>query len=427
MDQQRGRSPSAGHQQSHISRQHSPSPQFQDSNGSIGLGLALDPALSSNANQNFLNSNFNSSTTLPSYENNDYLNQQNLQFSQAGMGDAGYTTAQDFTPQFKQEEPSSEFGPPERSFTQELLSANNLSSFNEGDFSLFSTPGPSDQFEQPFFANDPSQQGNSSVNLQELEMSSPPNHAPTPPNMLQPDSRSPSAHQSPSFNQNQFQPSPGHSRNASLGPESAAFPQAHNQGEWGMMGAPQFTTHRRSPSEYSDISVHSASHSPNMAHHDSFEGPDSRHSPSPMQNPQDSLYQEVLGIGSFSLNDPQHVPSPHRGLSPAHSPAISPRLVPQQMPNPNNNFMLGLNNGFTQQQNNMYGTQQEFPPMQQHGNGGSVDMGQAPLMAPPEINVEFAPASRQNSFEPPKPSVDLDALTPPDRGMSFGDFFLDSF
>jgi transcription factor CRZ1 len=43
-------------------------------------------------------------------------------------------------------------------------------------------------------------------------------------------------------------------------------------------------------------------------------------------------------------------------------------------------------------------------------------MGQAQQMVPPEINVEFAPTSRQNSFEPPKPSLDQDALTPPDRG-----------
>jgi transcription factor CRZ1 len=424
MDQQRGRSPSAGHQQSHISQTHLPSPQqFQENTSSVGLGLALDPSpgSSNSNNQQFLNGNFTSKNGLPSYENNEFLNQQNPSFSQGGLGDSTYVPNQDYTPQFKQEDQSSQFGqPPQRSFTQELLSANLPSNFNEGDFSLYSTPsGQGEQFEQSFFMNDPSQTGNANVNPAELNMSSPPNHTPTPPGLLQPDSHSPSsAHQSPSFNQGQFQASPSHSRNASLGPESAAFPQGQNQVEWDMM-PPQFTTHRRTPSEYSDVSASSANHSPNLGHHDTFDSIEQHHSP--MQNPQDSsLYQEVLGIGSFSLSDnqAQHAASPGRGLSPAHSPAISPRLGPQQLPNVNqqNSFMLGMNNGFGPPQN-MYGAQgqESFPQIQQH-SAGSVDMGQAQQMVPPEINVEFAPTSRQNSFEPPKPSFDQDALTPPDRG-----------
>jgi hypothetical protein len=73
-----------------------------------------------------------------------------------------------------------------------------------------------------------------------------------------------------------------------------------------------------------------------------------------------------------------------------------------------NQFMLGINNSFGTPQ--MYQGQESFPQIQH-------DMGQAQQMVPPEINVEFAPTSRQNSFEPPKPSgFDQDALTPPDRG-----------
>jgi hypothetical protein len=261
----------------------------------------------------------------------------------------------------------------------------------------------------------PSQSGNQSVNPSQLDMASPQTNAPTPPSFLQPEGQSPaSTHQSPNFNQGQFQHSPNHSRHASLGPESAAFPQGQNQVEWSMM-PPQFTGHRRTPSEYSDVSVSSAQHSPNLGHHD-YE-PLEHHSP--MQNPQDaSLYQQVLGIGDFSLSDNQiqHSASPRRGLSPAHSPAISPRLGPQQLPSfgSQNNFLLGTNNGlggFGGPQG-MYSvqTQESFPTL---GN----EMGQAQQMVPPEINVEFAPASRQNSFEPPKPSLDQDALTPPDRGM----------
>ena len=418
MDQQRGRSPSAGHQQSHISHSLSPH-QFQENVNSTGLGLALDTSGSNQQQQQYLNNGgFNSNNGLPAFvdNNNEFLNQQGQPFSQGGLGETTYAQSQDFNQQFKQEEQTSPYSQQQQqpSFTQELLGANN--NFNEGDFSLFSTPNnQGDQFEPQFFMNDLPQPGNPSVNPAELNMSSPQIHqTPTPPNLLQPDSRSPSsAHQSPSFNQGQFQPSPGHSRNASLGPESAAFPQGH---EWGMM-PPQFTTHRRTPSEYSDVSVSSAQHSPNLPHHDAFDSIEQHHSP--MQNPQDAgLYQEVLGIGSFSLSDPQvqHGSSPGRGLSPAHSPAISPRLGPQQLPVLNQNqFMLGMNNGFGQPQN-MYGGQgQESFPQIQHNNG-SLDMGQAQQMVPPEINVEFAPTSRQASFEPPKPSFDQDALTPPDRG-----------
>lgn len=42
------------------------------------------------------------------------------------------------------------------------------------------------------------------------------------------------------------------------------------------------------------------------------------------------------------------------------------------------------------------------------------EMGQAQQMVP--INVEFAPKTRQNSFEPPKP-LDQAALTPPEKGI----------
>ena len=256
----------------------------------------------------------------------------------------------------------------------------------------------------------PSRSEAQSVNPAQLDMSSPQTNAPTPPSLLQPEGHSP--HQSPSnFNNGMFQPSPNHSRHASLGPESAAFPQGQNHVEWSMM-PPQFQGHRRTPSEYSDVSVSSAARSPNLGHHDSFE-PLEHHSP--MQNPQDAgLYQQVLGIGEFSISDNHisHSASPRRGLSPAHSPAISPRLAPQQLPGfaSQNQFMLG-NNGFGQSQG-MYSMQgqESFPIL---GN----EMGQAQQMVPPEINVEFAPASRQNSFEPPKPSLDNDALTPPERGM----------
>ncbi len=412
MDLQRGRSPSVGHQQSHISQ--SPGPlQFQENVNSIGLGLALD-ASGNNQQQHFMNPGpFNSNNSLPQFvdNNNEFLSQRGQAFSQGVLSESTY--ALDFSPEFKQEQPS--YGQQQQpSFTQELLSGNN--NFSDGDFNLFSTPNnQGDQFDPQFFMNDLQQSGNPSVNPAELNMSSPQiQQAPTPPNLLRPGSHSPSsAHNSPSFNKGQFQSSPSHSRNASLGPESAAFPQGH---EWSMM-PPQFTTHRRTPSEYSDVSVSSAQPSPNLGHRDAFDSIEQRHSP--MQNPQDAgLYQDVLGIGSFSLSDSQlqHA-SPGRGLSPAHSPAISPRLGPQQLPVVQNNFMLGMNNGFRQPQD-MYGGQVQEPFPQIQHNNGSLEMGQAQQMVPPEINVEFAPTSRPNGFDhPSKPSFDQDALTPPDRGM----------
>lgn len=409
MDQQRGRSPSAGHQQHHINHSHSPSPQPFLDNGSLGLGIGLNNNNQIQSNdQQFMNGNFNANN---GFGNSDFMSSQTQAFSQGGLGDSTYVPTADFNQQFKQEEQSfqqfkqeeqsSPYNQPHMgSFTQDLMNAG----FNEGaDFPLF-PPNPAEY--DPSFFNDPtqSQSRNQSVNPSQLDMSSPQN-APTPPgNLLQPDSHSPaSAHQSPNFNTHQFQSSPNHSRHASLGPESAAFPQGQNV-EWSMM-PPQFTGHRRTPSEYSDVSVSSAHHSPNLGHHDSFEPIDQNHSP--MQRPQDSIYENVLGIGNFSLSDNQHGASPRRGLSPAHSPAISPRLGPQQLPNMNQQTPLYLmnNNGFGQ---GMYGQNQQesFPQIQN-------EMGQQMV---PDINVEFAPASRQNSFEPPKPSIDQDALTPPDRG-----------
>lgn len=74
------------------------------------------------------------------------------------------------------------------------------------------------------------------------------------------------------------------------------------------------------------------------------------------------------------------------------------------------------NNQFQQAGNDVYNDQSQDQFRRQNHNG-STDMGQAQQMVPPEINVEFAPASRQNSFEPPKPGqFDQDALTPPERG-----------
>lgn len=419
MDQQRGRSPSVGRQQSLISHGSSPSAQhYQENISPTTIGLGLDAPLEQHYN-------YPSTLALPTYDNGFLNTQQGQQFVPL---EGSYQQNQDFNQQFAQEDnqTNSPFGQQQpTSFTQELLNNN---TFNE-DFSLYSTPGgQGEQFDSNFFLNDPSQQpSGQSINPADImsDMSSPPAHTPTPPHLLQPDTKqSSSAQHSPVFNHHQFQRSPGHSRNASLGPESAAYPQNQLSADWSTM-LPQFTSHRRSPSEYSDVSASSAAPSPNMVQHDTFDSIEQHHSP--LVRAQDSTgYQEVLGIGNFSISDPQiqHGASPHRGLSPAHSPAISPRLGPQQMPmiNQQNPFGLSMgipNNGFVSSSgHDMYGNdnQDSFGRL---NHNGSVEMGQAPQIVPPEINVEFAPVTRQSSFDPARNSIDDNALTPPTRGKPF--------
>ncbi|PBP28355.1 C2H2 type zinc finger domain-containing protein [Diplocarpon rosae] len=404
MDLQRGRSLSSGGQQHHIKQSHSPASQpFQDPS-SLGLGLGLENRIQGNEQQ-FLNHNFNPNNT---YANNEFMNQQTQSFTQGRLGESAFIPTTDFNQQFKQEEPSSPYNQPQLgSFTQDLMNA--TSGFDEsGDFPLF--PANPAEYDPSFFTNvPPPRSRNQSVNPSQLGMSSP-HTAPTPSGkLLQPDSHSPApVHNSPNFSTGQFKPSPNHSRHASLGPESAAFPQGQTL-EWSMIPS-QFTSHRRSQSEFSDISIPSAHHSPNLGHHDSFDAVDPLHSP--MQRAQDALYENVLGIGNFSLSDnqAQHGASPGRGLSPAHSPAISPRMGPQQLPNMGlqNPLYLMNNNGYGSNMIYSQGQQEAFPQLHN-------DVAQSQQMVP-DINVEFAPTSRQNSFEPPKLSIDQDALTPPERG-----------
>ncbi|KAF2185398.1 hypothetical protein K469DRAFT_576397 [Zopfia rhizophila CBS 207.26] len=238
-------------------------------------------------------------------------------------------------------------------------------------------------------------------------------HSPTPPHLLQPNmsrQQSGSPHASPSISQGTF-PSPQHSRHASLDP-SAAYGQQQGA-EWGGMAA--FRGHRRTPSDtYSDVS--SAQASPYLGNNDSFD----HDNPSPLLNAQDpSLFQDVMQFGQFTLNDN------HSHVSPGHSPHISPRLMPQQQSLPQftpSNFGLnpGMNNQFENQQAGLGMYQQQgqepFPTINQ--SGVPEFGGQADTMSPPEINIDFAPPSRQASFEPAKPGNQADALSPPDRSRS---------
>ncbi|ETS87152.1 hypothetical protein PFICI_00980 [Pestalotiopsis fici W106-1] len=386
MDQQampaRGRSPSAGHQhqqqqQQHLIRNsHSPSPHpYTSPEPNIGLGLGLDNSTASiqqfNPND-YTNFNNNSSA------NNQFLNTTQPQiFPNQGLADpAAFDATQDFTQSFA---------------TQNLLAPTDFNA--TGDFSLFPQTTQPDQFAAPLFGDSP---GISTPDL--TNMMSPQAHqSPTPPHMLQHDGRpAGSAHQSPSFNQHQFASSP-HQRNlsASLAPGPAFL---GTQQDWSQA---QFQGHRRSPSEYSDVS--SAHPSPSLIAHDSFEH---AHGHSPMQRPSDSFDNGVsFGLNNFSISDAQIL---QHSRSPSHSPAISPRILPQQVPDmgqANPTFTLG---GQPQGYVSAPAIVSEAFPTLASDNG--------PVMAPPSINIDFAPNSRTNSFEPAKSAVDQDSLTPPDRG-----------
>ncbi|KAI4596438.1 DNA-binding transcription factor [Pestalotiopsis sp. 9143b] len=381
MDQQampaRGRSPSAGHQQQQhlIRNSHSPSPHpYTSPEPNIGLGLGLDN--STNIQQfnpnDFTNFNNNSSAS------NQFLGTtQAPGFSNHGLADPTFDATQDFTQSFA---------------NQNLLAPTDYN--GTGDFSLFPQTAQPDQFAAPLFGDSPG------IGTPDLNnMTSPQtHHSPTPPHMLQPDGRPlGSAHQSPSFNQHQFASSP-HQRNmsASLTP-GAAF--LGGQQDWTQA---QFQGHRRTPSEYSDVS--SAHPSPSLIAHDSFDH-------SPMQRASDSFDNGVsFGLNNFSISDGQIL---QHSRSPSHSPAISPRILPQQVPDmgqANPAFTLGGQpQGYVSAPTIAYPTSEAFPTLANDN---------APVMAPPSINIDFAPNSRQNSFEPAKPAVDQDSLTPPDRGMS---------
>ncbi|KAI9731282.1 MAG: DNA-binding transcription factor [Claussenomyces sp. TS43310] len=419
----RGRSPSGAHQQLNISHGNDSGSQSLSDLSSVDLGSGLDGATSGSHNsqqqqqqqqQRFSNSGYPTTHSL-SYENHNtfFSSPQDPQYPQTTLPE-GFDPTQAFNSQaefnqFKQEDISS-FGPP-TSFSQDFLDA---STFNGADFSLYSPPAGSEAFDASFFLNDSSQAAAQSINPADLmnDMSSPMNHVSTTPYLKTEPQQSSSAHQSPLLNQSQSSHSPKHSRHTSLGPESAAFPQAHLSTDWTGMMPPQFTTHRRSPSEYSDVS--SAAPSPHLLQQDTFDSVESHHSP--LLQPLDpNLYADGLGIGSFSLSDPniQQSSSPGRGRSPVHSLGVPSQSEPQlQLPTiaQQNQFLQSM--GFPQSSEVYNGLQGPYGQDQID----PADMGQAQQMVPPEINVEFAPASRQNSFDPPKPLLDQDALTPPERG-----------
>ncbi|EEP77091.1 conserved hypothetical protein [Uncinocarpus reesii 1704] len=267
---------------------------------------------------------------------------------------------------------------------------------------------------------------NQSINPADLSRVSSP-HNPSPPHLAPPESHSPRP-TSPVSTPGTYY-TPQHSRHTSLDPASAAYITGHGHSDWqGMLGNPSFQGHRRAPSEHSDVS--SVTHSPYLPQDNSFDPADNSHSPLLMAQPDPLLYENALGIGSFTISDQD------QAFSPAHSPYnMSPRLIPQQPGGdvgPDNSFLTTqtLNNQFAPSPLDTYTLKTDtsgLPPLQSQNSPS--EMGQAAQMKPPVISVEFAPPSRTSTFETGnKLEGDKDTLSPPisRRGRSQSDPFAQS-
>lgn len=198
---------------------------------------------------------------------------------------------------------------------------------------------------------------------------------------------------------------PQHSRNTSLDPSSASYFTGHSHPDWqSVAGNPSFQSHRRTPSEVSEAS--SVTHSPFMSQRESFDGVENNPSPLLAAQNDPNLYDNSLGFDSFTLSDQRQ----QSGLSQGQSPYISPQLMPQQGADmaPDGRYISGSS----------VNPQYSIPPTDVYANETEEgiapgDLGQASHMAPPSINVEFAPPAKDSSFGASKPATDLDSLSPP--------------
>ncbi|KAF3007874.1 hypothetical protein E8E13_010916 [Curvularia kusanoi] len=420
--QQRGRSTSTG-QQPHIRQTPSPSPHAPFPSNVSGLGF--DQSLNDPSTFAVSNAQLTPHQYLATVQSQPFSQQQHLSDPGSSFLQSNPALSQHNTPHF---------GPQGNSLTPDQLDITNP---GPADFTNFFagndlnqpqaiSPSPFGNSLDPHLLENSQhqqqqqqqQQQNLSVNPNDLmaQMATSQPHAPTPPHLLpntMSNQRSPSPHASPHQNQGAFSP-PSHSRHPSLGHAATLDPSAaYGQGtEWANMA--NFRGHRRTPSEsaYSDIS--SAHASPFLVTHDSFE--DTQPSPHLSAQADPQLFQGPISqFDQFTLNDGTHI-------SPGHSPAISPRLIPQQQSLPA--FMPG-SFGLESNMHNQFAQQQGMGAYQNQGTEAFPSLnefGQADTMSPPEINIDFAPPSRQASFEPPKPGSTADALTdtlsPPDRSRS---------
>lgn len=405
--QRRGRSPSASRLENNLKRAPSPAATAAVNQQSVS-GLGLEQTVPLNNSTTTFGANFNSQDAAPLDNSFDFINSSQPFSTQGNLAQSSLFSEQELA----QVTPGAQFDQQGSNNFLDFGSFDNGSGLNGGlDEPLFPTTQSGESFldsaalDPQLFDAQPQQQQSVDFNQMTTHQLSP-----TPPHHLSPAMQRQSS--SPQFQQGPFPShSPGHSRNTSLDPASAAYPQMQS---WPTGDA--FNRHRRSPSEaHSDVSS-SAHPSPFLGNTETFETIDN-HSPLLRAQQDPSGYSEVMGIGQFSISEPQ--PS---YISPAHSPHISPALRPQQQALPAftsaDNFGLssGLGGPVGAQFNGQQGLemfpgqgQDPFPALNQ-------GVGQATTMSPPEINIQLAPPSRQQSFEPQKDThMPGDTLTPPDR------------
>ncbi|KAJ5254901.1 hypothetical protein N7505_010052 [Penicillium chrysogenum] len=174
---------------------------------------------------------------------------------------------------------------------------------------------------------------------------------------------------------------PRHSRHTSLDPATAAYLTAQPGPDWqSVMNNVSFQGHRRAPSEVSEVS--SANHSPYLSQHE-FDGIENNASPSLV---------------------PQRDQSPPQ---PVYLSAVDATAGGEMVPN--NSYLTQFPSAPT----DMYGMPQEDMMNMNQLNNPPGDIGQASQMAPPSINVEFAPPLRNPTVDTSKSTADFDSLSPP--------------
>lgn len=391
-----------------------PSPHHNPPFVDPSSGLSLDPSMAAGpfATPSFTNPN-PASTGPESYGYApDYLStapvSQTLTPSDPNVPH-GLPLSQSFGANF-----TNELEQPSAMLQQENYSNLLNSNQTDFDFSVYQNPSPNSSTGPEYDTSqllDPQIHQRQAVNPADLSRMSSPHTSPSsqlsPQDQMQPPQH-PSSPMSPPSSAGAYY-TPQHSRHASLDPSAASYLASQPRPDWqAIMGSMSFQGHRRAPSEVSDVS--SAAHSPYMSQHESFDGVENN--PSPLLAPQDpSLYDSSLGIESFTISDQQQ----QQGLSPGQSPYISPQLMPQQGTDlaPNGPYMSApaVNPQYPTPPTDMYGNEADMVGMTPGGTAG--DLGQASSMAPPSINVEFAPPSKDTSFGGSKPTAGLDSLSPP--------------
>lgn len=414
--QNRARASSAG-QISNVHLSHSPSSQqFPGHTSRLDLNLPLHPS-------NFATAGFDtgvissSPTTEVQYNFIDHHVVPSNGFNDQSLDQPMQSNGIATDPQRRPLALSIQHSP--HQFGEDLLGSSTTSNFD--DFAQqHPTSKPAQQFDSGFLIDPEYHTGmqpqHTSINPADImNLSSPHNMIPSPPTLMPPEARS-SRQGSPAPPQGQYY-SPNHSRHTSLDPSSAIF--AHNPHQMDWSGMLQFQGHRRAPSEHSDVSS-SVAPSPFLAQTETFE---LDYNPSPLMNPvQDNPLYPGLGMEQISLSDPQQEQHQHQHqprMSPGHSPYDSPRISPHMgLGIPRENFMLptDLGGSFSGGPGPDIYPNQTDSFSQFNPRHDSSDMGQAAQMTPPEINVEFAPTTKQLPFEPSRTDNDQDALSPPARG-----------